>query len=504
MDGRCDLILLGWAFFVGFNLASDFMWSRDAQSLDDEATPDLHRGEYNTFNSSGAFVERGDLKLKLTSGQTGIDLVRISLVSMTLIAEGKTASWSDYAHMASSDFLFNAVKLDSVGQVTATGVTNPTRFKEWGPLSCRLDGVFDMKGAMELPFLASEDDKSDRWRSWGEPTGAYTVGGKVTATECGFALTFVARPVDTVYITQKVVRYSIWANLITILQIRFFLAQMRHTEDGPSASKVSVLCIAMQALTDFYDSFLHLGLGLSSMSIFSTIAVVALFKFILFALLEARYLLTIWRHRRQAFDRDVARIELLWLYSRFYGALIVGLMFIYKFQSRLDLFILSTQVFWIPQIVHDAWEGTRNAVCPTFMIGISATRLLYFLYFFACPAGIFSSDMFHQLPGAPSLHVSIALVVIHATQVSVMLLQKFLGPRWFVPWVCMPRAYNYGRRTQVDRGTDCVICMAELDPEDPQLAVSPCNHVFHRGCLLQWMEVKLECPTCRAALPPLQ
>ena len=32
---------------------------------------------------------------------------------------------------------------------------------------------------------------------------------------------------------------------------------------------------------------------------------------------------------------------------------------------------------------------------------------------------------------------------------------------------------------------------------------TPCNHKFHEECLTQWMEVKLECPTCRAALPPL-
>jgi len=36
-EGRCDLILLGWTAFVGFNLISDFLWSSNqpgrAQSL---------------------------------------------------------------------------------------------------------------------------------------------------------------------------------------------------------------------------------------------------------------------------------------------------------------------------------------------------------------------------------------------------------------------------------------------------------------------------------------
>ena len=32
---------------------------------------------------------------------------------------------------------------------------------------------------------------------------------------------------------------------------------------------------------------------------------------------------------------------------------------------------------------------------------------------------------------------------------------------------------------------------------------TPCNHNFHEECLQQWMEVKLECPTCRSQLPPI-
>ena len=30
-------------------------------------------------------------------------------------------------------------------------------------------------------------------------------------------------------------------------------------------------------------------------------------------------------------------------------------------------------------------------------------------------------------------------------------------------------------------------------------------HVYHRECLFAWLEIKLECPECRAALPkPLE
>ena len=32
---------------------------------------------------------------------------------------------------------------------------------------------------------------------------------------------------------------------------------------------------------------------------------------------------------------------------------------------------------------------------------------------------------------------------------------------------------------------------------------TPCNHEFHIGCLLSWMKVKMECPSCRRELPNL-
>ncbi len=32
---------------------------------------------------------------------------------------------------------------------------------------------------------------------------------------------------------------------------------------------------------------------------------------------------------------------------------------------------------------------------------------------------------------------------------------------------------------------------------------APCRHIFHIVCLLNWMDVKLECPSCRCPLPPV-
>ena len=79
---------------------------------------------------------------------------------------------------------------------------------------------------------------------------------------------------------------------------------------------------------------------------------------------------------------------------------------------------------------------------------------------------------------------------------------------------------------------DCIICHNEIDTNDPQgYMLAPCDHIFHRQCLEQWMDVKvritlspsvlktlslthithpyqslpidvqMECPVCRNGLP---
>ena len=49
---------------------------------------------------------------------------------------------------------------------------------------------------------------------------------------------------------------------------------------------------------------------------------------------------------------------------------------------------------------------------------------------------------------------------------------------------------------------DCVICMSGINVlRSREHMITPCNHIFHGACLEQWMNVKMECPTCRAPLP---
>jgi len=51
---------------------------------------------------------------------------------------------------------------------------------------------------------------------------------------------------------------------------------------------------------------------------------------------------------------------------------------------------------------------------------------------------------------------------------------------------------------------DCSICYDVIDTRNRQgYMLAPCDHIFHRDCLIQWMDVKMECPICRMELPAL-
>lgn len=51
---------------------------------------------------------------------------------------------------------------------------------------------------------------------------------------------------------------------------------------------------------------------------------------------------------------------------------------------------------------------------------------------------------------------------------------------------------------------DCSICYDAIDiRKSHDYMLAPCNHLFHRECLVQWMDVKMECPICRTELPAL-
>ncbi|XP_057440101.1 uncharacterized protein LOC130731964 [Lotus japonicus] len=49
----------------------------------------------------------------------------------------------------------------------------------------------------------------------------------------------------------------------------------------------------------------------------------------------------------------------------------------------------------------------------------------------------------------------------------------------------------------------CSICLTELGDGARAVSSTPCKHVFHQDCLVQWLIKSPTCPLCRCAIPTL-
>ncbi|KAL2091778.1 hypothetical protein ACEWY4_011576 [Coilia grayii] len=50
-------------------------------------------------------------------------------------------------------------------------------------------------------------------------------------------------------------------------------------------------------------------------------------------------------------------------------------------------------------------------------------------------------------------------------------------------------------------GQTCAVCLEDFQVKD-ELGVLPCQHAFHRKCLVKWLEVRCVCPMCNKPFAP--
>ena len=94
--------------------------------------------------------------------------------------------------------------------------------------------------------------------------------------------------------------------------------------------------------------------------------------------------------------------------------------------------------------------------------------------------------------------------------------QRF-KPRFLVPRKYRPMHYEHFRSKEEEARLEaldntCNIFMTSLNigkrieqvVSFSKTLHSPCNHKYHQDCFLHWLEIKMECPTCRSKLPPFE
>ncbi len=492
--GACGAILCGVSLFIGFAILSDVLESASGGDGSDagylSSNGALFVGRYSleaTVNNQTLFYE-GGCQLRGTSRATGAADVGITTVELRLEHNSQISE----VIIRTGLLLQNGEgKMDFFG----TAMTDPFMFP-----------IIDKDRPCVVENVGVHFTKS---------APAMIASGTLQSMSCGFLMKFDMDQVNLHRLKRKIVHYSIMSNAVSLGLIKLFIDQMSLLESNSSFARIAMGMILMQSISDSIESMFNFFTGLSVQFLFNVFIIVSLFRFVLFSFFEMRFIILAWRsinHQvlSEMDDMDAARLERNWIQSRLYIPLITALILIilYPKTSTVPLTILA-QLYWVPQIVFDVYKGHKAPLTPKYIIGVAICRLIVPLYVWGCPENIFNGQLIPRPYGNGSF-VSVTIVLLQLIQVGLMLTQQKFGPRWFVPWMCLPHVYNYYRRVELDEEfgvPECVVCMSEIDlkgDDAKKTVVTPCGHFFHSQCLQQWIDFgKMECPLCRGELPPI-
>ncbi len=311
----------------------------------------------------------------------------------------------------------------------------------------------------------------------------------------------------------KLNHFIAFAIFATLADLALLMKQTAYTSTPSRLLRVSAHSMGMQAVMDAYICILALTSSMVISRSFLAFISLAFLRFVLFAIFELRYVLTL--SRIQDFDTNQ-------IYARLYFLMLVALMIISQSIRSPNFVLLAAMVtysIWIPQIVWNAYKSLRNGLIWTYLIGSSICKLSVAWFIF----GIQDNAITFAI--GKTYHTQLWIVTLYvALQIVIVMLQDHLGPRFFLP--IATDVYDYHRMLTFDEEsaigegtTECSICFSEVElrqdvPNDQQsllsdvlhfrrrnVMVTPCSHIFHPDCLSHWMEQSLVCPICRASLP---
>jgi hypothetical protein len=485
----CGGILCGVTVFVGFMVISELIESsveRSEISRDDDLENIVFTGEYS-FVTKDAMATQGKGQIRTFSKRAGMPDVAITSLDIRLRHDSYEAEIGIHQGMLVS---LDEDSMEFVGK----GETSPFLFS-----------LIDRNVHCEVEDVRLKFKRSPK-------VGSLECVGAISSSDCGFKIEVTMQQVNLRRLRRKIVNYSIVSNALTLALIKLYIDQIRLLDSNSNFSRIALGTVVIQSIADSLDSMMNFFIGLSTQFLFNIFIIIALFKFILFSFFEMRLIILAWRqinsNEINSLDPyDAAHMERVWIQTRMYLPLVVLLVMLIMYPNEAAIpVVIASQLFWVPQIIHDAMKGHRSPLTRQFVLGVSGCRLVLPLYMWGCPESIFNGEVIFRPPGGPGL--AIFLVVVQGIQVGLVLTQQKYGPRWFVPWMCLPHVYNYYRKIEMDEEfgvPECVVCMSEIDlkTDRKNTVITPCGHLFHSQCLGEWMNLRQECPLCRRELPPI-
>lgn len=399
--------------------------------------------------------------------------------------------------------------------------------------------------SMRAEHIVSSIDTESGGNAVNSDTFAKGIEGVLVSQPCGLNMTIAATRyhIDTETLSRKAAVYSLFATLVCAIQIGVLMLQMRYAQAQAIAARMSIVSICSNSLLDSIISVGHLMLSASVPGTFlHHFMWVSLLKLVFFCVFEMRMVVTVYQAR---FAQELStegwqglRRRLASLHLRFYAAVFFCLFVSLSLLDTPIVLVFLLYSMWVPQIAWNVYNGTRKALLPAYLYGTSATRLFIPLYFYACPNNFLHNIVVDDVALGPQMESCFVLVLWMGVQVAALGAQDKFGSRYFLPSSWFPEKYDYfrpildnaleqdvppdGDQESDDPGLsliengdsshtasarylpDCIICYDKVPSTYGEYMIAPCDHLFCTTCLKQWLEVKNECPVCRATLPPVE
>ncbi|CAD7930564.1 unnamed protein product [Amoebophrya sp. A25] len=240
--------------------------------------------------------------------------------------------------------------------------------------------------------------------------------GILESVECGIRIKMLWRKVDVTAASTKSWNLCFLLNLLTLFEMSYWVYQMqssnaqaaREEQSRPEQVQLSLIfALSLHTMTETFLYFVFSARGLpSNTELFNNFCVVIFLKFLLFASMEMRYLLTLWRTRREPVTADpveedrVFRRQIAVLYWRFYSTLLV-LVFVVNstLPDYFHMYAVLSQLYWLPQIIANVQHGYRYPLKWKFVRGVSVLRLIPILYAYGCPYNLYTGEVLPRLSG---------------------------------------------------------------------------------------------------------
>jgi Ring finger domain len=339
----------------------------------------------------------------------------------------------------------------------------------------------------------------------------HNISGEIVSDDGIINIKFIGKEMSKEEYMLPRIYYAFILSFCYLISIGALAKHTQQCYDSPMfAEKTSLGTIAMIEIFELGFGLWQLHKAFQESSAFNYIFIGAFWSFSSFMLVQTKLLPIVFRAQNTTLSGLGFHISSRIVSSYQTRFCLVCMMFLIVLKLLKDFFVATVPILhliFIPQIIINSIKGYKDSFSLGFSSSILVTKVIIGLYLFGCPKNFMKYQVNYQLC------VNIVLAV--SLQILILYYQSF-KPRFLVPKRYRPLTYDYFRSKveeqvlALDADNTCIICMTPLNTGqntlEPVVNTSktmhtPCNHRFHRDCLVQWMAVKLECPTCRSKLP---